>query len=201
MLFHIGFLIWTHCFAGGANQKLICSPFLASIGMLIHVQFLWNHIDILVAAVILVIVIKTVVVTLIVRGFRYNNKTSLLVCDCPIFLKNLVCYLWWMDLGCMTYRLGCLLHKLENLLLFFLAAHQTLSWLRSCFTHEFVWMFSLWNFTCPQYFYYIDAFLLLESLLLLIILFNHYSNPWPVLLKWTTNWGNILCRVNCTCCF
>ena len=47
--------------------------------MLIHVHFLWNHIDILLAAVILVIVIKTVVVTTVVKGFGYNNKTSLLV--------------------------------------------------------------------------------------------------------------------------
>ncbi|KAG6413882.1 hypothetical protein SASPL_126597 [Salvia splendens] len=47
--------------------------------MLIHVQFLWNHIDILLAAVILVIIIKTIVFSLVVRGFGYNNKTSLLV--------------------------------------------------------------------------------------------------------------------------
>lgn len=47
--------------------------------MLIHVHFLWNHIDILLAAVILVIIIKTVVVTTVVKGFGYNNKTSLLV--------------------------------------------------------------------------------------------------------------------------
>ncbi|CAA0840790.1 K(+) efflux antiporter 4 [Striga hermonthica] len=60
-------------------RNLFAALFLASIGMLIHVHFLWNHIDILVAAVILVIVIKTVVITLVVRGFRYNNKTSLLV--------------------------------------------------------------------------------------------------------------------------
>lgn len=61
-------------------RNLFAALFLASIGMLIHVHFLWNHIDILLAAVILVIIIKTVVVTLVVRGFRYNNKTSLLVC-------------------------------------------------------------------------------------------------------------------------
>lgn len=47
--------------------------------MLIHVHFLWNHIDILLAAVILVIIIKTVVITTVVKGFGYNNKTSLLV--------------------------------------------------------------------------------------------------------------------------
>lgn len=47
--------------------------------MLIHVHFLWNHVDILLAAVILVIIIKTIVVATVVKGFRYNNKTSLLV--------------------------------------------------------------------------------------------------------------------------
>lgn len=47
--------------------------------MLIHVQFLWNHIDILLAAVILVIIFKTVVVAAVVKGFGYGSKTSLLV--------------------------------------------------------------------------------------------------------------------------
>ncbi|CAK9328241.1 unnamed protein product [Citrullus colocynthis] len=60
-------------------RNFFAALFLASIGMLIHVHFLWNHIDILLAAVILVIIIKTVVVTTVVKGFGYNNKTSLLV--------------------------------------------------------------------------------------------------------------------------
>ncbi|PIN25131.1 putative K+/H+-antiporter [Handroanthus impetiginosus] len=60
-------------------RNLFAALFLASIGMLIHVHFLWNHIDILLAAVILVIIIKTIVVTFVVKGFGYNNKTSLLV--------------------------------------------------------------------------------------------------------------------------
>lgn len=47
--------------------------------MLINVHFLWNHVDILLAAVLLVIIIKTAVVATVVKGFRYNNKTSLLV--------------------------------------------------------------------------------------------------------------------------
>ena len=47
--------------------------------MLIHVKFLWNHIDILLAAVILVVVIKTFVVATVVKGFGYTNKTALLV--------------------------------------------------------------------------------------------------------------------------
>ncbi|KAL3535634.1 hypothetical protein ACH5RR_004095 [Cinchona calisaya] len=60
-------------------RNFFAALFLASIGMLIHVQFLWNHIDILVAAVILVIVFKTIVVAAVVKGFGYGCKTSLLV--------------------------------------------------------------------------------------------------------------------------
>ncbi|KAK7291007.1 hypothetical protein RIF29_05842 [Crotalaria pallida] len=60
-------------------RNLFAALFLASIGMLIHVHFLWNHVDILVASVILVIVIKTVIIASVVKGFGYNNKTSILV--------------------------------------------------------------------------------------------------------------------------
>ncbi|KAK1313536.1 K(+) efflux antiporter 4 [Acorus calamus] len=60
-------------------RNFFAALFLASIGMLIHVHFLWNHVDILLAAVILVIVIKTLVIATVVKGFRYSNKTSLLV--------------------------------------------------------------------------------------------------------------------------
>lgn len=60
-------------------RNFFAALFLASIGMLIHVHFLWNHVDILLAAVILVIIIKTTVVAVVVKGFGYNNKTSLLV--------------------------------------------------------------------------------------------------------------------------
>ncbi|XP_065849899.1 K(+) efflux antiporter 4 isoform X2 [Euphorbia lathyris] len=60
-------------------RNFFAALFLASIGMLIHVHFLWNHVDILLAAVLLVIVIKTIVVATVVKGFGYSNKTSLLV--------------------------------------------------------------------------------------------------------------------------
>ncbi|XP_038986312.1 K(+) efflux antiporter 6-like isoform X5 [Phoenix dactylifera] len=60
-------------------RNFFAALFLASIGMLIHVHFLWNHVDILLAAVILVIIIKTIVVTAVVRGFGYSNKISVLV--------------------------------------------------------------------------------------------------------------------------
>lgn len=58
---------------------MFAALFLASIGMLIHVHFLWNHVDILLASVILVVIVKTVVISAVVKGFGYNNKTSLLV--------------------------------------------------------------------------------------------------------------------------
>eukprot|EP00268_Persea_americana_P030902 TRINITY_DN2999_c0_g2_i5.p1 TRINITY_DN2999_c0_g2~~TRINITY_DN2999_c0_g2_i5.p1 ORF type:complete len:562 (-),score=105.00 TRINITY_DN2999_c0_g2_i5:729-2414(-) len=60
-------------------RNFFAALFLASIGMLIHVHFLWNHVDILLASVILVIIVKTVVIAAVVKGFGYNNKTSVLV--------------------------------------------------------------------------------------------------------------------------
>ncbi|EPS73308.1 hypothetical protein M569_01441 [Genlisea aurea] len=60
-------------------RNLFAALFLASIGMLIHVNFLWNHVDILLASVILVVFVKTVVISAVVKGFGYNNKTSLIV--------------------------------------------------------------------------------------------------------------------------
>uniref|UniRef100_A0A1J3JSQ3 K(+) efflux antiporter 4 n=2 Tax=Noccaea caerulescens TaxID=107243 RepID=A0A1J3JSQ3_NOCCA len=60
-------------------RNFFAALFLASIGMLIHMHFLWNHVDILLAAVLLVIVIKTVVVAIVVKIFGYNNKTAVLV--------------------------------------------------------------------------------------------------------------------------
>jgi Kef-type K+ transport system membrane component KefB len=60
-------------------RNFFAALFLASIGMLIHVQFLWHHVDILLASVILVIIIKTIIISTVVKGFGYNNKTSLLV--------------------------------------------------------------------------------------------------------------------------
>ncbi|ERN19485.1 hypothetical protein AMTR_s00069p00196290 [Amborella trichopoda] len=60
-------------------RNLFAALFLASIGMLIHVQFLWSHVDILLASVILVVVIKTIVIALVIKGFGYNIRTSFLV--------------------------------------------------------------------------------------------------------------------------
>ncbi|GKV33688.1 hypothetical protein SLEP1_g42162 [Rubroshorea leprosula] len=57
-------------------RNLFAALFLSSIGMLIHVHFLWNHVDILLAAVILVIVVKTAVAVVVVKAFGYSLRTS-----------------------------------------------------------------------------------------------------------------------------
>ena len=54
-----------------AIRNLFAALFLASVGMLIRVEFLWNHVDILLAAVILVIIVKNIVVTIVVKAFGY----------------------------------------------------------------------------------------------------------------------------------
>ncbi|KAJ4706156.1 K(+) efflux antiporter [Melia azedarach] len=60
-------------------RNLFAALFLSSIGMLIHVHFLWNHVDILLASVILVIVVKTTVASLVTKVFGYSVRTSFLV--------------------------------------------------------------------------------------------------------------------------
>lgn len=60
-------------------RNLFAALFLSSIGMLIHVQFLWSHVDILLASVILVIVVKTTIVAVVTKAFGYNARTSFLV--------------------------------------------------------------------------------------------------------------------------
>jgi predicted Kef-type K+ transport protein len=70
-----------------AIRNLFAALFLASIGMLIHVKFLWNHVDILLAAVILVIIVKSIVVAIVVKAFGYSMRTafvvSIFVGGCP----------------------------------------------------------------------------------------------------------------------
>uniref|UniRef100_A0A2P2J652 Cation/H+ exchanger transmembrane domain-containing protein n=1 Tax=Rhizophora mucronata TaxID=61149 RepID=A0A2P2J652_RHIMU len=57
-------------------RNLFAALFLSSIGMLIHVQFLWNHVDILLASVTLVVVVKTAVAAAVVKAFGYSFRTS-----------------------------------------------------------------------------------------------------------------------------
>lgn len=47
--------------------------------MLINVQFLWAHMDILLASLVLVITSKTIVVAVVVKAFGYSSKNSFLV--------------------------------------------------------------------------------------------------------------------------
>ncbi|KAK6926337.1 Cation/H+ exchanger [Dillenia turbinata] len=60
-------------------RNLFAALFLSSIGMLIHVQFLWNHVDILLASVILVVVVKTAVIAIVTKAFGYNIRASFVV--------------------------------------------------------------------------------------------------------------------------
>ncbi|QCD95104.1 monovalent cation:H+ antiporter-2 [Vigna unguiculata] len=60
-------------------RNLFAALFLSSIGMLIHVHFLWNHVDILLASVILVVVVKTAVVAVVTKAFGYSLKTAFIV--------------------------------------------------------------------------------------------------------------------------
>ncbi|KAL9240403.1 hypothetical protein vseg_014628 [Gypsophila vaccaria] len=60
-------------------RNLFAALFLSSIGMLIHVHFLWNHVDILLASVILVVVFKTSVAAVVTKAFGYSLRTSFLV--------------------------------------------------------------------------------------------------------------------------
>ncbi|XP_062209724.1 K(+) efflux antiporter 5-like isoform X2 [Phragmites australis] len=62
-----------------AIRNLFAALFLASIGMLIHIKFLWNHVDILLAAVILVIIVKSIVVTVVIKAFGYSIRTAFVV--------------------------------------------------------------------------------------------------------------------------
>ncbi|KAL0341099.1 UNVERIFIED_CONTAM: K(+) efflux antiporter 5 [Sesamum radiatum] len=60
-------------------RNFFAALFLASIGMLIHVHFLWTHVDILLASVIVVVVVKTTVAAVITKAFGYSLRTSLVV--------------------------------------------------------------------------------------------------------------------------
>ncbi|XP_042505887.1 K(+) efflux antiporter 5-like isoform X2 [Macadamia integrifolia] len=60
-------------------RNLFSALFLSSIGMLIQVQFLWSHVDILFASVILVVIVKTTVVAMVTKAFGYSVRTSFIV--------------------------------------------------------------------------------------------------------------------------
>ncbi|MED6206315.1 K(+) efflux antiporter 5, variant 2 [Stylosanthes scabra] len=85
-------------------RNLFAALFLSSIGMLIHVQFLWNHVDILLASVILVIVVKTAVVAVVTKAFglvfrllRLENLLlfSSVVLRISILLRGKCIFFFW----------------------------------------------------------------------------------------------------------
>lgn len=78
-----------------AIRNLFAALFLASIGMLIHFKFLWNHVDILLAAVILVIIVKSIVITAVIKSFGYSIRTAFIVSTSPlVFPHEYLCIKW-----------------------------------------------------------------------------------------------------------
>jgi len=69
-------------------RNLFAALFLSSIGMLINVHFLWNHVDILLASVILVIVVKTTIAAAVTKAFGYSIRTSFLVSWLAMFVDK-----------------------------------------------------------------------------------------------------------------
>jgi len=110
-------------------RNLFAALFLSSIGMLIHVHFLWNHVDILLASVILVIVVKTTIAAAVTKAFGYSIRTSFHVSWLAMLVgKRETNWRWnfslsfffsWTSINVPWCRLEYCLLKLENLLLFF----------------------------------------------------------------------------------
>ncbi|GFQ05005.1 k(+) efflux antiporter 5 [Phtheirospermum japonicum] len=63
-------------------RNFFAALFLSSIGMLIHVNFLWTHVDILLASVFLVVAVKTTVAAVITKAFGYSLRTSFVSNSC-----------------------------------------------------------------------------------------------------------------------
>ncbi|CAI5514051.1 unnamed protein product [Closterium sp. Naga37s-1] len=57
-------------------RNMFAALFLASIGMVMHPMFLWQHKDILLLALAVVFLGKTLLVALVVRGFGYSTGTA-----------------------------------------------------------------------------------------------------------------------------
>eukprot|EP00898_Chlorokybus_atmophyticus_P003865 jgi/Chlat1/447/Chrsp103S00009 len=60
-------------------RNLFAALFMSSIGMIMNPAFLWDHLDILLASVLLLTVCKALLVTFVVKLFGYNMRTSLTV--------------------------------------------------------------------------------------------------------------------------
>ena len=60
-------------------RNVFAALFVASIGMIMNPFFLWVHLDVLVATLLIVIAFKCSLVTLVVRAFGYSTRTSFTV--------------------------------------------------------------------------------------------------------------------------
>ena len=60
-------------------RNLFASLFLTAIGMIMNPYFLWVHLDVLFATLLIIIVFKCSLITLVVRAFGYNFRTSFTV--------------------------------------------------------------------------------------------------------------------------
>jgi Kef-type K+ transport system membrane component KefB len=60
-------------------RNVFAALFLASIGMIMNPFFLWVHLDVLLASLLVVIVFKCSLITLVVRAFGYSTRTSFTV--------------------------------------------------------------------------------------------------------------------------
>lgn len=60
-------------------RNVFAALFLASIGMIMNPFFLWVHLDVLLASLVVVIVFKCSLITLVVRAFGYTTRTSFTV--------------------------------------------------------------------------------------------------------------------------
>ena len=60
-------------------RNLFAALFLTSIGMIMNPYFLWVHLDVLLATLLIVIVFKCSLIALVVRAFGYNFRTSFMV--------------------------------------------------------------------------------------------------------------------------
>jgi hypothetical protein len=60
-------------------RNIFAALFLASVGMVMHPLFLWQHIDVLLTATAVVFFGKTILATIIVRVFKYDWGTALSV--------------------------------------------------------------------------------------------------------------------------
>jgi predicted Kef-type K+ transport protein len=60
-------------------RNIFAALFLASVGMLMHPAFLWHHLDVLLASLLLLFFGKAVLVATVVRLFGYSPNVALIV--------------------------------------------------------------------------------------------------------------------------